>query len=164
MKRLSRRAWNNVLIVSMLVMILVLNWDQFGVSNSEHSGIFAVPQDMQISSMSINGVELEQAGTQWRVSSSGLTPAVMPSPEHLNTMISAWQTAYFELVEFDYPKDRFWAPEVVVNINLVGANDTKRVAFTVIDNTFVTIIDGKLYHLYSPSIEALLEPIINVKK
>lgn len=56
MLRLSKRAWNNVLIFSMIALILILNLEQF--KNDTPKTRLIVPEGEYILSLNINGVEI----------------------------------------------------------------------------------------------------------
>lgn len=163
MLRLSKRAWNNVLIISMLALILILNMDRFS-SNDKPAIRPIVDEGEYILSLSINQVKIEKAASQWRINSSGVQPNQMPSAQTLQAIVSAWQQAYIQPAEIDFTTQIFGTPDTLVEINIAGRNNSIVVAFSIVEQQLFLVIDKQVFVLMSPSVGQLLSPIVLVKQ
>jgi hypothetical protein len=162
MLRMSQRTWNNVLIFIVLAMILVLNLDKFS-SDDGPTARLVVPEGEFILNITINQVEIEKAGQQWRISSKGVQPSALPSPEQLQRIVSAWQQTYISPAELDFDVSVFSDPDSLVVITLAGKIDPVVVALKIVEQQLFLILNKQVYILNSPSIKQLLEPIVNVQ-
>jgi len=162
MLKISTRTWNNILIFTVLGLILVLNLDKFR-SEGPRSRLI-VPEGEYIISMQIHQVEIEMAGQVWRVDPQGIQPEVVPDSERLREIVSAWQQAYISPAGIDFDIELFESPEVLVTLSLAGESNTTVVALTIVENQLFFVLEKQVFVLNSPSIKALLEPIIIVKQ
>ncbi len=91
--RLSRKAWNNVLIFSMLIMIFLFNGLHHKLNPAaEPEGPQPVlPAQSFVLVMELPGVKLERIGTGWRTTGESL--AVAP-----DGLVAAWQGAEANLL------------------------------------------------------------------
>lgn len=160
MLRLSKRAWNNVLIFSMIALILILNLDQF--SQEEASTRLIVPEGEYILSVSINGLKIEKAGPQWRVSSSGIQANENISQTQLSNIIDAWQRAYISPVSTEFSTEVFGQPDIIAVLQLAGVSKQTVVAFNIVQEELFLVIDKQVYILNSPNVAQLLEPVVTV--
>lgn len=163
MLRLSKRAWNNILIFSMLVLILILNLDQFS-SNDKAQARLVVAQGEYILSMQINQLEIEKAGSQWRINPNAIAPSNMPTAQQLQSIILAWQQAYVQPADIEFDSQQFASPDTLVSLNLAGSNTPIVVAFFIVNEQVYLVLNKQVYVLMSPNIEQLLSPIVTVKK
>ncbi|MDT0596434.1 hypothetical protein [Glaciecola petra] len=161
MLRLSKRAWNNVLIFAMLGLILALNWNRF-FSQDETSTRLIVPEGEFILSMQINQVMIEKAGMVWRINPNGVQANTQASSETLAEIVSAWQKAYIAPAGFDFDSQLFANPEVIVTLSLAGQSMPTVIAFKIIEQQLFVVIDKRVFVLMSPPIKSLLEPIVEV--
>ena len=162
MLRMSNRTWNNVLIFIVVAMILVLNLDKFNSDDGPKARLI-VPEGEFILKVSINQVEIEKAGQQWRVSSKGVQPNILPNEAQLQSLVAAWQQAYISPAGLDFDPAVFASPDTLVIISLAGKNEPVVVAFTIVEEQLFLILNKQVYILNSPSIKRLLEPIVVVK-
>lgn len=161
MLRLSKRAWNNVLIFAMLGLILALNWNRF-FTEDETTTRLIVPEGEFILSMQINQVMIEKAGMVWRINPNGVQASIQPSSERLGEIVSAWQQTYIAPAELDFDSQLFANPEVIVTLSLAGQSMPSVVAFKIIEQQLFVVMNKRVFVLMSPSIKSLLEPIVEV--
>lgn len=162
MLRLSKRAWNNVLIFSMLALILILNFDKLG--SDEPTARLVVPEGEYIISMQINQVEIEKAAQLWRIDPNGIQPSSMPTQVQLANIVAAWQRAYITPTDLEFDTELFGNPSTLVVISLAGVSAPIVVALSIVEGQLLFIIDKQVFILNSPAITDLLEPIVQVKQ
>ena len=162
-KRLSQKAWNNVLIFIALGMILVLNLDQFK-QNDDNATRLIVPEGSFIQKLDINGVLIEKAAQQWRINTAGILPETMPDAQQLSSMVKAWQQVYITPSEMDFSIDSFGDPDIVVTITIAGQVESIVVGLSVQSKQLYVILNTQIYLLNSPPIKTLLEPIVAVSQ
>lgn len=160
MIRLTKRAWNNILIFSMLGLILILNIDTF--RSNEPTTRLIVPEGEYIINLQINQVEIEKAGQQWRIDPNGIQPNLQPNIEKLEAIIRAWQQAYISPAGIEFDNNLFSAPSSLVVISLAGVSQPTVVALNIVEGQLFFVIDKEVYILNSPTIVQLLEPIVQV--
>lgn len=163
MLRLSKPMWNNVLIISMVALILILNMDRFS-SNNKQVPRLIVPEGEYILSMQINQVKIEKAASQWRINAGGVQPSVMPTPLQLQNIVSAWQTAYIRPSEHSFNVGLFSQPSTIVTLTLAGNSQATVVAFSIVEQQLFIVVNKKVYELMSPNVAQLLSPIVTVKQ
>lgn len=161
MLKLSKRAWNNVLIFSMIGLILILNLENFG--EKESTTRLIVPEGVYIISMQINQVEIERAGQVWRIDPNGVQVAAQMTEQRLQSIVQAWQQAYISPADIDFDAALFGNPNSLVVLSLAGQAQPIVVALTIVEQQLFFVIDKQVYVLNSPTIQSLLEPIVNVK-
>lgn len=90
MVRLSKRAWNNVLIVSMLVMILLFNTTSNFLNDGDQETVNMplLPQGSVLMTLELGDIKVERIGRGWR---SNASPAV--SEETLANLVARWSEA-----------------------------------------------------------------------
>lgn len=88
--KLSRKAWNNVIIYASLFMILVLNLGNdklFKEESEENTHISLVPEHDAIISLNLNGqLLIERKAASWVT-----TPVISLNKQQLAAMMDAWQ-------------------------------------------------------------------------
>lgn len=146
----------------MLVLIIILNWEQFADKNQQPSLI--VKEGEYIIGLSINGVVLEQAGPQWRVSSRGVQPETVLLQEQIDSLIASWQNAFVEPIDLEFDQALFSDPQVIVEVKIAGSANNLVIAMFIIEEQLYFVIEKQVYSLRSPSIQSLLQPIITVKQ
>jgi len=160
MLRLSKRAWNNVLIFSMIALILILNLDQF--KDDSPKTRLVVPEGEYILSLDINGVKIEKAGQQWRIAPNSIQVNPLPTEAQLRSLVSAWQEVYISPANIDYDLSLFSQPDVIVTLRLAGRSEASVIGFSIINEQLYLVLDAQVYILNSPNVSYLLEPIVNV--
>ncbi len=119
MARLSQKAWNNVIIFSMLIMITVLNLDRFGGGEDEGSTNILASGEIVLS-LQVDLNVIERVGQSWRISPKSPAASENVSAEALANLVQNWQRAVvtepIETIELDV----FERPNHVVAIWLAG--------------------------------------------
>ena len=161
--RLSKRAWNNVLIFAMVGLILALNWERLS-GDDETSVRLIVPEGEFVLSMQINQVMIEKAGMIWRINPNGIQASSLVSNEQLEQIVSAWQQAYIAPADIYFDPQVFSNPEVIVTLSLAGQPVPTVVALKIVQEQMFVVINKDIFVLMSPSVNALLEPIVEVKR
>jgi hypothetical protein len=157
MLRLSQKAWNNVLIFSMLALIVLLNYDRlFGGTQEDIQPI--VKESDFIVSLQINQLTFERIGTGWRVMAP--TEAELPNMQSadIDALIAQWQRALIRPSPDTLPAEITSSPAYLVNVWLAGAKSAKVMGLLEVDNTAYVINDGELYLLDFPTLAQLLPP------
>ncbi|MEJ6475611.1 hypothetical protein [Pseudoalteromonas piscicida] len=103
MIQMSRKAWNNVVIFSMLLMIFFLNGLHYKLNpDDDAAGIQAVlPEQSFVLTIAFPGYKVERIGTSWRI-------ALPPEEEKdfseaaLKALVAKWQSA--QLLVTDKPE------------------------------------------------------------
>lgn len=123
MIRLTSRGWNNVLIISMLLLIIMFNITGNIFSDSSPSDkvlVALIPSGEVITSIDMGSATLERVGRGWR-----LLPAEQGIDNQvLNEAISHWQSARLEPIELDS-----LTGATVVNVWLAGQSAPRRYLF-----------------------------------
>lgn len=155
MARLSQKAWNNVIIFSMLIMITVLNLDRF--RGDEERGPSTILESGEIVlSMQIDQNIIERVGQSWRISPKSPASIENVPAESLAILVDNWQRAVvvepIETVEISI----FERPNHVVAIWLAGETQS-RVYPIVRDRDFVYIkVDEQAKILDFPNLSQLV--------
>ncbi len=129
MIRLSKKGWNNVLIFSMLIMIMVFNGvhTRFNSSESTNSQVTLLPEDSLVLTLTFPEVKIERIGQGWRTN-----PAVELSTEQLSQVMADWQQQTAEL-QLDDNEAKVMTkgkmPAVYVVAELAGKTDGAVYAF-----------------------------------
>ena len=131
MFRLSRKAWNNVLMFSMLIMIMVFNGlhNRFNASEDTLSAQPLIAADELILSLDFNQYVIERIGRTWRLVSKETTPAL--SDERVANVAIAWQQQHLEHAgnEASALINNGQTPAQIVTIWLAGHSDGQVFAF-----------------------------------
>lgn len=91
MIKLSRQAWNNVLIVTMIVMIFLFNSTNNFLNSGAADGPeekFLLPEGSLILTIEFGAQKVERIGRAWRTK-----PPVEIAPENLALVIGNWEKA-----------------------------------------------------------------------
>lgn len=103
MIRLSRAGWNNVLIFSTLIMIMLLNglhknlWSEAELSEAPllNESVFALTVNFTASDADSSAYRIERAGREWRFMADGEVSTSLDA----NSVIHFWQQAHFALID-----------------------------------------------------------------
>ncbi|WP_339725791.1 hypothetical protein [uncultured Paraglaciecola sp.] len=149
MLKLSQRAWNNVIIVSMLILIMLFNFSgNFLNDGSEDvsTSLTLVPANMTITTIEFEQEKVERIGQGWRTLSE--KHAKTYSNERLANLVQNWVNAEVRL----FDQDLNWnSPTSTVELWFVGqALPTEYQFMQLADSTLVKI-DQKTYQLISPN-------------
>ena len=108
---LSRKAWNNVVIFSMLLMIFFLNGLHHKLNPSQESlGPQALlPAQSFVLTLAFPGYKIERIGTSWRSDGPWQT-----TPEKMRELVLLWQSTELDTVDIALSVEqsltvaRFW--------------------------------------------------------
>ena len=143
--KLSARAFNNILIFSMLAMIMLFNMESWLPKPDAPDRMALIAEQDLILRIDIEGARLERAGTQWRLINS----AVEREPQ---AIIDAWLAAQLLVTEFSGATDA----SVFAQVWLAGHQQPA--SFTLIrssQGSFVKISDST-YRIENVDFSALV--------
>ncbi|WP_026376528.1 hypothetical protein [Aestuariibacter salexigens] len=148
--RLSQRAWNNVIIFAMLVMIVLFNLSDIFKSDSsaEYQPRPLLPDDALVMTIELDGSSVERIGQGWRQT---------PVSEHesdLAALVQAWQSAVVEQVD-SQPELNQRSPQVVI-IWLAGESQGRVFEFYPQQSDVLLRYQQSWYRLLSPGLERLI--------
>jgi len=156
MIKLSQRAWNNVIIISMLMLILLFNFS----SNFLNEGSDAkptvralVPTGAVITTIEFQQHKIERIGQGWRATFADSDNA------KLSKLVEHWQQSEIRLMESDKNLSQFH-PIDKQNIKLWFAGQTLPMEYqfwSIKDKTLV-FIGGQTYQLIRPTLSMLTTP------
>ncbi|WP_382408496.1 hypothetical protein [Glaciecola siphonariae] len=157
MRRLSQKGWNNILIFSMLILIVIFNYERLFPSADD--GVRqVVGENAFILSMQINTLNFERIGTGWRVSapSEDLIPNMQS--EDIDALVSQWQRALLRPTSVSLPAEKTASPPYIVSIWLAGQKNAQVLGLLEVDASAYAVYDGQLYLLDFPTLKQLLPP------
>ncbi|RZM81429.1 hypothetical protein [Pseudoalteromonas rubra] len=98
--RLSRKAWNNVVIFSMLIMIFFLNGihQKINPPKEELGSMPLFEQQSFVLALGFPGYKIERIGTSWRLSADK-DATWQAQPAELEALITRWQESELTLTE-----------------------------------------------------------------
>jgi hypothetical protein len=149
MIKLSQRAWNNVIIVSMLVLILLFNFSSSFLndgSKQDLSSLTLVPTNMVITTMAFEQDKVERIGQGWRTTSG------MYSNEGIASLVKHWVNAEISL--FDQSPN-WQSPSSTVKLWFAGQALPIEYQFMQLEDKTLVKIDKQTYQLISPSYKML---------
>lgn len=151
MIRLSRRGWNNVLILSVLFMLVLFNSSQWLQQSSDRL-IETRPlllADQVLLALEFDEIKIERAGQSWRFNGAG-TFKYSPSDYAI-----AWQRLMMQPIP-QAQLDKGY----VVSAWLAGQEKAQIYTLLPIGQDLIVELDGLTYRIESTSIETLI-PISN---
>ncbi|WP_105166811.1 hypothetical protein [Pseudoalteromonas sp. T1lg23B] len=94
--RLGTKAWNNVVIISMLLMIFFLNGLHHKLNpQTELQGPQRLlPEQSFVLTLAFPGYKIERIGTSWRIDGPW-----QAQPEQLQALVALWQTAQLDVAQ-----------------------------------------------------------------
>ncbi|WP_404341222.1 hypothetical protein [Pseudoalteromonas mariniglutinosa] len=121
--RLSRKAWNNIVIFSMLLMIFFFNGLHKKLNNVPAAdGMQAVlPEQSFILALAFPELKIERIGTSWR--SQNLQDIAMgwqANEQSMKQLITQWQTQQLDIAKPAVSDVSQWSPIYAVSIWLAG--------------------------------------------
>lgn len=149
MIKLSQRAWNNVIIVSMLVLILLFNFSsRFLNDGGDETSSFLtlVPSNMAITTMAFEQDKVERIGQGWRTTSE------MYSSEVIASLVEHWVKAEISLFE---QSPNWQSPSSTVKLWFAGQALPIEYQFMQLEDKTLVKIDKQTYQLISPSYKML---------
>jgi hypothetical protein len=149
MIKLSQRAWNNVIIVSMLMLIMLFNFSSdFLNDGSDESSPFLtlVPVNMTITTMAFEQEKVERIGQGWRTTSG------FYSNERLESLVEHWINAEISLFDPNY---NWQSPTATVELWFAGQALSIKYQFIQLTDKTLVRIDEQTYQLISPNYQML---------
>lgn len=153
MIRLSQRGWNNVIIFTTLILILLFNFSSdFLNRNAEDKAEIStlIPSGWVITTIDYGQDKVERIGQGWRSQSGKL------NHEDLTQLVSAWQNAEIEL--FD-SKLNWQSDTQVIEVWFAGQAEPIEYSFLSLADKTLVKIDQKFkqqtYLLISPAFSNL---------
>jgi hypothetical protein len=109
MIKMSRKAWNNVIIISMLVLIILFNSSANFLNGGADSPLSPtlLPDNAIISTMQFSDYKIERVGQGWRAL------GISSDEVALITLIQAWQNAKIDQNATDLNITQATASEIV---------------------------------------------------
>ena len=153
MGKLSQRAWNNVIIVSMLILIMLFNFSgNFLNSGSDETSTTRnlVPSDKIITTMVFEQLKVERIGQGWRAISGERT--IKYTNEKLVNLIENWVNAEISLIE---QHNSWHSPSAAVELWFAGQALPTEYQFKQQQDQTLVKINQQTYQLISPSYQSL---------
>ena len=153
MIKLSQRAWNNVIIVSMLILIMLFNFSSDflnGGSDKALPLLTLVPANMVITTMQFEQEKVERIGQGWRATSGQYTKKY--SNEELTSLVEHWMNAEINSVD-QSPNGQL--PFSTVQLWFAGQALPIDYHFMQLEDKTLVKINKQIYLLISPSYQML---------
>ncbi|WP_340679494.1 hypothetical protein [Paraglaciecola sp.] len=151
MLRLSRKAWNNVIIISMLVLIVMFNTTTNFLSGggADSAGSpFLIPEDALIATMEFDDYKVERVGQGWRAL------GINSEQADLVALTQAWHNAQIEQNATDLNITQATASEMVY-IWLVGHKTPLKFEVFQLDKLTLVLSQQRLYQLSDTEFSSL---------
>jgi hypothetical protein len=129
MIRLSKKGWNNVLIFSMLLMIMIFNGmhRNLGGGESTDTNVLILPENSLVLTLNIGDIAIERIGQGWRAN-----PAIDMIEAQLTDLMARWK-AYTAQWQMDDNEAKVMTkgtmPQFIVIASLAGKTDGAVYAF-----------------------------------
>lgn len=149
MRKLSQRAWNNVLIFSMLALIIILNWENF-VRSDNAVPTTALDETDVILSMQIDTLSFERIGTGWRVQGpENLIPEGL-NTDKINEIVNNWLRLELSELTTKDEYQYFVQPDHNIKLFIAGRQEPLAVYLVLSDNQLYAMIDNQAFMVESP--------------
>ncbi|MFT6898338.1 MAG: hypothetical protein ACJA13_002758 [Paraglaciecola sp.] len=148
MIRLTQRAWNNVLIFSMLLLIVLFNLTGGLFKRDDPNPspfIQLLPLNAVVMSIELDSRTIERVGRGWRLLPDGA------DPQFLAALVANWQQAELEAIGQVKLK-----PTQVVTVWLAGEEQGRVYLFAQEGSDMLVQINGKIYKVLNMTWPALL--------
>lgn len=156
MIKLSQRAWNNVIIISMLMLILLFNFSSNflnGGSDSKPTMRALVPHDKVITTVQFQQHKIERIGQGWRATYTASDNAM------LSRLIEHWHQSEIRLIEKDLNVSQLeFNDKYKVKLWFAGQTIPVEYQFVPMDDKTLVIIDKLTYQLIRPTLPMLTLP------
>lgn len=102
MIRMSRKAWNNIIIFAMLLMIFLFNatTNILNGPDDKNQPVGLLPEHSLLMTLQSNGFEIQRIGTGWR-----LVPAADITQEQVHAIVENWQMTTITPIETPSPEN-----------------------------------------------------------
>lgn len=156
MIKLSQRAWNNVIIISMLLLILLFNFSSNflnGGSDSQPSVRGLIPKSAVITTIEFQQHKIERIGQGWRATFAASNHAM------LSELVEDWHQSEIKFIENVESLSEFDPNDSLrVKIWLAGQALPIEYQFVPIKDKTLVFIDGRTYELVRPTLSMLTLP------
>jgi hypothetical protein len=152
MIKLSQRAWNNVLIVSMLMLITMFNFSANWLNgDTEQQSTYAtlLPAGSTITTIVFEHKTLERIGQGWRVNPS------LSRDVNLEQLANHWLHAELQLAATSLSSETM-AAAMFVQVWVVGQKAPFAYQFFHLSDRYFVEFEQQLYQLYQPSYQMLI--------
>ena len=153
MIKLSQRAWNNVIIVSMLMLIMLFNFSANFLndgSDETSSLLTLVPANMTITTMEFEQEKIERIGQGWRTTSEAYGRKY--NNEELASLVENWANAEIDL----FDQYSTWQSHTsAVKLWFAGQALPIEYQFMQLTDKTLVKIDKQTYQLITPSYNML---------
>ena len=137
MLRLSKRAWNNVLIFASLFMIVLFNFsNKLMLENANQAPLTLLPADAMIQRIEFGQQELQRIGRGWR-----LQP-MRGDEVDLNQLIQNWQQVILTPTERSMPANPY-----VITLWLAGEEKGRVVTLAPVEQQLLLAYEGQPYQV-----------------
>ena len=151
MIRLSQRAWNNVIIFSMLLLIILFNSSSNFLSRDEldhEQTLPLVPENSLIMTLDFGAQKIERIGRGWRML-GGQTDAPVEQTT-LATLVENWRQAELS------PSEQILKDDGLIVVLWLAGQDLARVyQFYQQDQTLLVKVDKQVYQISNMPLNAL---------
>lgn len=154
MIKLSQRAWNNVIIVSMLMLIMLFNFSSNFLndgSDETPSMLTLVPTNMTITTMQFEQEKVERIGQGWRSTSGKYGKKY--SNEELAGLVENWTNAEISLSK---QNPNWQLPTLTVQLWFAGQSMPIEYQFMQLADKTLVKVDQQTYQLMNPSYQMLI--------
>jgi hypothetical protein len=154
MIRLSQRAWNNVIIFSMLLLIILFNSSSNFLNRNDmdlDQAILLVPENSLIMTLDFGPQKIERIGRGWRVLGEETQEAV--DQMTLTTLVENWRQAEMLATEQNFQGDG-----LIVVLWLAGQDLARVYQFYQYDHMLLVKVDKKVYQISNMPLNALFLP------
>lgn len=149
MIRLSQRGWNNVIIFTTLILILLFNFssDFLNRNAEDKTAIPAlIPSDWVITTIDYGQDKIERIGQGWRAQSGKL------EHDDLTQLVNAWQNAEIEL----FDSNLNWQTDTqVIQVWFAGQAEPIEYSFLPLADKTLIKIEQQTYLLIHPTFSNL---------
>jgi hypothetical protein len=149
MIKLSQRAWNNVVIVSMLVLIMLFNFSSSFLNDGRNEAptfLTLVPLNLAITTMVFEQDKVERIGQGWRTTSG------LYSNAEIASLVEHWVNAEISL----FRQGLNWqSPSSKVKLWFAGQALPIEYQFMQLEDKTLVKIDKQTYQLISPRYKML---------
>ncbi|MDC8831835.1 hypothetical protein [Alteromonas gilva] len=149
MARMSKRAFNNVVIFAMLGMIFLFNLDRFVPESKLPANQPLLPEGVYVLKIEQHSQKLERVGQQWRF--VGLNESLSTSPEQ---HIQAWRDAVIQASK--PPRSVDQTEPLVAVVWVAGQAQGLVYAFVKQDQNLWVNVDSQWYIVVNQRLDQLL--------
>ena len=151
MVKLSQKAWNNVIIFSMLILIVLFNASSnfLNGDNTQPELPQLLPPSSEITTLDFGRYKVERIGSTWRA------VGIEATAQQLSQLIQAWQEAETQALSSDVSLAQS-QHNIVVQVYLLGHSTPLRFEFFKLPSTTVVNTGKRLVSLSKESYQTLI--------